>query len=101
MISVHPTEAYLDWHSTTRLRDALQREYGFLFSIPASTEKRNPYFGADTFDAESLMDPRLEEVEPSEDGRYWHVTVSFFRAKRKSRSSRAPIAGPDRAAYAA
>lgn len=30
-------------------------------------------------DAFSGSEPRLEEVEPSDDGRYWYITVSIFR----------------------
>jgi hypothetical protein len=28
---------------------------------------------------EALSDPRLEEIEPSDDGAYRYITVSFFR----------------------
>jgi hypothetical protein len=36
-------------------------------------------FLAETFEGETLLQPRLEEIEPSDDGTYWYVTVSFFR----------------------
>jgi len=36
-------------------------------------------FLAETFEGETLANPRLEEIEPSDDGAYWYITVSFFR----------------------
>src|SRR4051812_2774435 len=35
----------------------------------------------DLFAAEQLIDLRLEEVELSEDGEYWFVTLGFSRAE--------------------
>jgi hypothetical protein len=36
-------------------------------------------FLAETFEGETLANPRLEEIEPSSDNAYWYITVSFFR----------------------
>jgi hypothetical protein len=36
-------------------------------------------FVAETFEGQILADPRLEEIEPSDDGLYWYITLSFTR----------------------
>ncbi len=36
-------------------------------------------FLADTLEGERLENPRLEELELSDDNEYWYITVSFFR----------------------
>ena len=40
-------------------------------------------FVDDIFADEKLLDPRLEEVELSEDEEFWYVTLSFVRQPTK------------------
>jgi hypothetical protein len=47
-------------------------------------------FVADTFPGSQ---PRLEEIELSDDGAYWHITVSFYRGPAQS-SFAASFGGP-------
>ena len=40
-------------------------------------------FADEVLAQDKLLDPRLEEIELSEGGDFWHVTVSFVRAPSK------------------
>lgn len=41
-------------------------------------------YTAEVFAQEGILDTRLEEVELSEDGDTWHVTLSFLRKRKVS-----------------
>jgi hypothetical protein len=48
-------------------------------------------FVAENFAAGNLSPLRLEEVEPSDDGTYWYITVSVFRGPPQSAFAQALV----------
>lgn len=47
-----------------------------MLDVKAAAQKASEYFGA-LFSKELAADSRLEEVELSEDGKYWLITLSY------------------------
>lgn len=66
------------------VREAVKTAFGFLDQVYAGKE---------------LPEPRLEEVELTEDGNWWRVTVSFLVERTPANSANAIVQGPFERTY--